>query len=148
MYFVDRNKIERTLLYAEALLQQFQQHTYESFFEKMALERMVQSLIESMIDVGNMMIDGFIMRDPGSYEDIIDILVDEKVLPKEESDQYKKVFGLRKMLVRDYLNVDHDELQQTITDSLTSLNAFSQRVRVYLDQELGPVSAFSNSSND
>ncbi|GAA3319942.1 hypothetical protein GCM10020331_028930 [Ectobacillus funiculus] len=30
------------------------------------------------LDVGNAIIDGFIMRDPGSYEDIIDILVDEK----------------------------------------------------------------------
>lgn len=29
------------------------------------------------------MIDGFIMRDPGSYEDIIDILVDERVIPKD-----------------------------------------------------------------
>ena len=35
--------------------------------------------MESMMDVGNLMIDGFIMRDPGSYEDIIDILVDEKL---------------------------------------------------------------------
>ena len=33
-----------------------------------------------MMDVGNLMIDGFIMRDPGSYEDIIDILIDEKVI--------------------------------------------------------------------
>ena len=37
-------------------------------------------VIESIIDVGNTMIDGFIMRDPGGYEDIIDIMEDEKVI--------------------------------------------------------------------
>ena len=29
------------------------------------------------------MIDGFIMRDPGSYEDIIDIMEDERVITTE-----------------------------------------------------------------
>lgn len=29
------------------------------------------------------MIDGFIMRDPGSYDDIMDILVDEKVVTEK-----------------------------------------------------------------
>ena len=49
-------------------------------FTQLALERMVQISIDSVLDVGNAMIDGFIMRDPGSYEDIIDILLDEKVI--------------------------------------------------------------------
>ena len=56
-------------------------HTFNTY-EKLALERVNYLLIESIIDVGNSMIDGFIMRDPGSYEDIIDILVDEKVMER------------------------------------------------------------------
>lgn len=35
------------------------------------------------------MIDGFIMRDPGSYDDIMDILVDEKVVTEKEGDELK-----------------------------------------------------------
>ena len=31
-------------------------------------------LIESSVDIGNMIIDGFILRDPGNYKDVIDIL--------------------------------------------------------------------------
>ena len=49
-----------------------------------------------MLDVGNSMIDGFIMRDPGSYDDIIDILEDEKVITTEMSESYKRVVPLRK----------------------------------------------------
>lgn len=83
MYFVDRENIENTLLYYNGLLEVLEQQEAVSFLEKLGIERLAQMVVESIIDVGNLMIDGFIMRDPGSYEDIIDILVDERVIPKE-----------------------------------------------------------------
>ena len=58
--------------------------SWNTEIEKKALERIVHLLIENVLDVGNAMIDGFIMRDPGSYDDIIDILVDEKVVKKRK----------------------------------------------------------------
>ena len=76
MYFVDRENIENTLLYYNGLLEVLEQQEAVSFLEKLGIERLAQMVVESIIDVGNLMIDGFIMRDPGSYEDIIDILVD------------------------------------------------------------------------
>lgn len=42
------------------------------------------------------MIDGFIMRDPGSYDDIMDILVDEKVVTEEEGTHLKQFISYRK----------------------------------------------------
>lgn len=63
----------------------FAEHSsWNTEIEKKALERIVHLLIENVLDVGNAMIDGFIMRDPGSYDDIIDILVDEKVVKKRK----------------------------------------------------------------
>ena len=44
------------------------------------------------------MIDGFIMRDPGSYDDIFDILEDEKVITEEMCGSFKNVIQLRKNL--------------------------------------------------
>ena len=80
MYFVDREKIERTLQYLEKQIHLFRvQQEWTTPIEKAALERVSQMMIESVLDVGNSMIDGFIMRDPGSYEDIIDILSDDTV---------------------------------------------------------------------
>src|SRR5690625_2721140 len=102
MYFVDRSKIEEILLYIEEVLQEIKGKSFVSFLDKLALERSVHVLIESILDVGNMMIDGFIMRDPGSYEDIIDILMDEKVLPSDEEKAYKHFIQLRKKLVSEY----------------------------------------------
>ena len=82
MYFVDRIKIEQMLRFLESQLARLEekQDWNQNEFTQLALERMIQISIDSVLDVGNAMIDGFIMRDPGSYEDIIDILLDEKVI--------------------------------------------------------------------
>ncbi|WP_077624944.1 DUF86 domain-containing protein [Sediminibacillus massiliensis] len=144
MYFVDRNKIEQHLLYMDGLLREFDQHSFESFLEKLSLERISHMWIESLLDVGNMIIDGFIMRDPGSFTDIIDILVDEEVLPAGESDAYKEVIQLRKMLVKDYLNLDHQVIVDVMKRNQYSLEMFSTRINDYLDGESGVANAFSN----
>lgn len=144
MYFVDQSKIEEILLYMEKLLLELDQYAYATAMERLAHERMAHMLIESMLDVGNLMIDGFIMRDPGSYEDIIDILTDEKVLPAEDEQYLKQVVQLRKPLIRNYLAVDHRQLKAVLSDSKPALEQFSTHVRNYLEHELGVANAFSN----
>lgn len=144
MYFVDRSKIENTLLYLDQILEQLKNHQATSFTDKLSLERMVHVSIEAMLDVGNMMIDGFIMRDPGSYDDIIDILVDEKVLPQDEEGAYKTFVSLRKMLVSEYTEVNHNALLEAIHGYHPVWSQFSSRIRTYLNNELGVANAFSN----
>ncbi|OAH58351.1 MULTISPECIES: DUF86 domain-containing protein [Bacillaceae] len=143
MYFIDRKKMEATLRFMEEQLTLFEQHSaWETSLERAALERLAQRIVESIIDVGNAMIDGFIMRDPGSYEDIIDILNDEKVIAPEQAIPLKDVIGLRKTLVRDYTDISHDEMAALLIANKKELIDFPKRVRAYLENELGPVSAF------
>lgn len=145
MFFVDRNNIESQLKFIEkniSLLEDTKQ--WETPIEKAALERIGHCLIESIIDVGNSMIDGFIMRDPGSYEDIIDILEDEKVITPEMKNGIKPIIAYRKTLVQDYLQIDHDKLYQLLVGQLANLKQFPPKVREYLTNELGPVNAFKN----
>lgn len=144
MYFVDREKIEQILNYIDKLLHECDQHSFESPLKKLSLERLIHMIIESTLDVGNMMIDGFIMRDPGSYEDIIDILVDEKVIPASHQESYKEVIKLRNMVVRDYIEIDHRLLQEIIVRNKSILDQFSSYIRTYLNNELGVAHAFSN----
>lgn len=144
LYFVDRKLLERRLLYLEGLLNEMQNHPFNTFIEKLAMERIVHMSIESMLDCGNMIIDGYIMRDPGSFEDIIDILVDEKVLPAEESDNYKTVVQLRNMLIKHYMDVDHTHLKLVIEENYRSMELFSSRIRAFLDEETNVANAFTN----
>lgn len=144
MYFVDRNKIILNLQHINELIAVLEERAdwLDSTINKLALQRIGHNLMESMMDVGNLMIDGFIMRDPGSYEDIIDILVDEKVIPQEMDEPLKAVVGLRKMLVREFIQVDDQKVLDVLTSNLPAIKAFPPKVQDYLTNELGPVSAF------
>lgn len=144
VYFVDRNKITENLQYLDGLLAilESENNWLQNDISKLAIERIGHNVMESMMDVGNLMIDGFIMRDPGSYEDIIDILVDEKVVTANMEAPLKAVVGLRKMLVREFAYVDINEVVRVLTECLPTLKQFSPAVRDYLTNELGPVSAF------
>ena len=145
MYFVDRKKIEQTLQCLEQTMAVFSaKEEYIQQTDRYALERMAQLMIDCVLDVGNAIIDGFIMRDPGSYEDIIDILVDEKVVQSKEGEGLKEIVRLRKMLVQDYINVQHEQVIATLQEQGAVIGAYPSHVRRYLEQELGPVSAFTN----
>ncbi|CAG9621065.1 DUF86 domain-containing protein [Sutcliffiella rhizosphaerae] len=145
MYFVDREKIELTLRYIEENIVLYKENTsWDTPLEKKSLERIAVGMMEGMLDVGNSMIDGFIMRDPGSYEDIIDILEDEKVVTQEMAQQLKHFIRLRKNLVQEYLEINHEQLESSLNLVMESVIAFSTHVRNYLENELGPVSAFKN----
>ncbi|WP_203247970.1 DUF86 domain-containing protein [Sporosarcina beigongshangi] len=144
MYFVDRNQINKALEHMEHLLGVYENgsHWTDDEVHSLALERIAQVVIESIIDVGNSMIDGFIMRDPGSYEDIIDIMEDERVVTPEMAAPLKQVIDLRKMIVREFTEVDITEINKVLHDTLEELQEFPNKVRYYLENELGPVSAF------
>ncbi|MEH6946597.1 DUF86 domain-containing protein [Peribacillus asahii] len=145
MYFVDRQKIEQILCFLEAQLSRLEQKKeWNDELSQLALERIVQTSIDSVLDVGNAMIDGFIMRDPGSYEDIVDILLDEKVISGEIATQFKNVLPLRKMLIQDYIEVSHEQLQTVFTANLAAFTQYPELIRTYLTNELGAVSAFKN----
>lgn len=145
MYFVDRMNIRDTLIYIEDLITSFDpEREYDSFKEKLALERITHMLIEAVLDVGNMMIDGFVMRDPGSYEDIITILVDEEVIPEEDEESYKKLIRLRKMVVNDYLQIDHAKLYAVLREIKEVLLQFSSHITAYLQEEMDVPHAFTN----
>ena len=143
MYFVDREKLETTLVFLEKQISLFSsQDQWSTPIEKSALERITHLIIESVLDVGNAMIDGFIMRDPGSYEDIIEILIDEKVVTKEIGTSLKTLVQYRKVLVQLYTEIDHKELLNKFSSLIKDLALFPKNVRDYLENELGPVSAF------
>lgn len=144
MYFVDRKKITKNLAHLDSLVEIFEQEQdwHKNEVTKLALQRIGHNVMEAMMDVGNVMIDGFIMRDPGSYDDIIDILVDEKVIPTEMDAPLKEVVGLRKMIVREFLDVNNEEIVRVLKVNLPALKQFSSKVEAYLTNELGPVSAF------
>ncbi|WP_144780948.1 DUF86 domain-containing protein [Macrococcoides caseolyticum] len=136
MYFVDREELTLKLAYINQLSQVLEES------EGYALERIAHMLIESVVDVGNMIIDGFIMRDPGSYKDVLDILEMEQVIPAQDAQMMRNTLYLRQWFVRDYINIDHNEVKRVFMENIASYKQFKANVDTFIENELGPVSAF------
>ncbi|GAA0369322.1 DUF86 domain-containing protein [Bacillus horti] len=148
MYFVDRQKLEQHMQYMEQLCKWSLElnQVFEEPIQRLAMERLVHMQIEVLLDIGNLMIDGFIMRDPGSYEDILVILEDEKVIDTEDKELLLPFILCRKELVSDYMHSNHDHIWHVYKEAFESLKRFPQQTRRYLEEQLGPVSAFTPKS--
>lgn len=138
MYYVNREQIERRLNVLPELVQVIEgacSTAEPSLIERLAEERALHLAIEVVTDVGSYLIDGFIMRDASSYEDIIDIMQDEKVIDGELFRVLTELVRLRKPLVQDYYEWNHSGIHDLMGLLPGVLKRFSQRVREYLDQE-------------
>lgn len=141
MYYVNRKQIE-TILEQIPDLNEGLRHAASSWDGSTLLglvqERCLHLAVEVVTDVGSCLIDGFIMRDAGSYEDIISIINDEKVLG--DSGIYAdltSLVALRKPLVQDYYAWERGVLHPMTLKLPGILELFAAEVRSYLDRELG-----------
>ncbi|MNP49144.1 hypothetical protein D3C76_1433130 [compost metagenome] len=102
----------------------------------MAQERALHLAIETVTDVGSYLIDGFIMRDASSYEDILGITHEEKVFNRSVYDSLIRLVQLRKPLVQNYYEWNRSSLHPLTKVLPSILNEFASSVRAYLDREL------------
>lgn len=100
-----------------------------------AQERMLHLAIESVTDIGSLLIDGFMMRDAGSYEDIIEILRGEEVMDEDVAARLTDLIRLRKPLIQDYIGFDRASRHPLLADLPDTLRAFSVQVDQFLDRQ-------------
>lgn len=143
MYFVDRKQIEKRLAYMETtlvdaarLLEEDAQGLHK-LVRRMAAERVVHLAIESVTDIGSLMIDGFIMRDASSYEDIIEILRDEGVFDEETGQSLVELVKLRRPFVQQYYELDEEYLGVWLPLLPQLLQKFKSSVVAFIERELG-----------
>lgn len=104
---------------------------------RLAQERVLHLAIELVTDVGSLLIDGFLLRDASSYEDIIEILRVEDVFPEEVVTPLMELVRLRKQLVQDYMTVEGSGLHSLIEQLPVLLPAFESCIRAFMAKELG-----------
>lgn len=141
MYNIDQTRLNQLLQYLERRLDLLEQLGQRSDIAQdeiaiHAMERCLQMSIEAIIDVGNLLIDAFIMRDPGSYTDIVDILLDEGVVESEPASVLTNVVSFRRQLVNEYTSVPAQEMVELVRSSLPVLRTFAPSVRQFVEKEL------------
>lgn len=140
MYFVNRESIASRLACIPAIanaLEQVAAHWTGDLLQGLAQERALHLGAEIVTDVGSALIDGFVMRDASSYEDIIDIIAGESVIPPSDADLVRRLVGLRKPLVQDYDRWARTRLHELTPVIPELLRRFSNQVEDYLNRELG-----------
>lgn len=140
MYYVDRKQIEdriRCISYiVEASERLCQSWDASNPLHVLAQERALHLAIEVVTDVGSLLIDGFLMRDASSYEDIITVLTVEKVFSTELELPLIQLVKLRRPLVQEYMHLDRLELNP-ITKRLPSLlRSWEASILLFMNQEL------------
>ncbi len=143
MYFVDKGKLTQKLTYLQTLTNDYEENKDNHY----AFERIAQMLIESSVDIGNMIIDGFILRDPGNYKDVIDILELENVISKETQTQINQTIDVRKQFAHNYIDLDCNEMVPLFDKALPYYQQFIHEVVQFLESENVPITAFGKGEN-
>ncbi|MFY0544774.1 type VII toxin-antitoxin system HepT family RNase toxin [Brevibacillus sp. H7] len=143
MYDVNTKKIDEVLSHMGKmldLLDKLAERTDEAIAQDevavAAMERALHLAIEAVIDVGNALIDGFIMRDPGSYADIVEILRDERVLSDQQAKRLTEVVEFRRHLVNEYTAVPIASMIALVREQRETLRQFDPAVREFVKKEL------------
>ena len=134
MYFVDKEKLTQKLTYLQGLTEDYDKNKENHY----AYERIAQMLIESSVDIGNMIIDGFILRDPGNYKDVIDILELENVISKETQTHINDTVDVRKQFAHNYTELNVKEIMPLFDKSLPYYKKFIKEVAQFLESENVP----------
>lgn len=135
MYEINKERINSQARYLLTCLQVISEVGISTkLINQFAVMRALHIGVECMIDIGNCLIDGFIMRDPGGYLDIVDILEDEQVITTESAGKLKELVKFREQLVRNYDQVNETDLIYFI-QTAEIFHDFKHSVELFLANE-------------
>lgn len=139
MYYVNMEQIEQRLDFIPNLIQTVEQITAKwdgSLQSSFAQERALHIAIEIITDVGSLLIDGFLMRDASSYEDIVEIIAQEQAVSSELHASLLQLVVLRRALVQDYIAWERGTIHPQLSSLPVWLPEFAQSVRQFITKEL------------
>ncbi|MDF2960259.1 MAG: hypothetical protein K0S39_1994 [Paenibacillus sp.] len=144
MYYVNHEQIELRLQFIPTLSEACERlaERWETepaggrLLLHFAQERTLHLAIETVTDIGSLLIDAFMMRDASSYEDIIEILEGEGVFEGHIGIILRQLVQLRKPLVQDYTVYPREDLHPLIRELPGVLVAFAEAVPVFIRKEM------------
>jgi uncharacterized protein YutE (UPF0331/DUF86 family) len=99
--------------------------SYEEFISDFrnidsALHRL-QTSIQALVDLGGYIIASLGLRTPGTSGEVIEILVERGLLPKEQRDRHVSMIQFRNRIVHFYNNIDLKILYQILQEELVDI---------------------------
>jgi uncharacterized protein YutE (UPF0331/DUF86 family) len=100
-----------------------------------AVERALQVAIEACLDIGRRLIavEGF--RYPEDNKDVFQILVEERVVPRQLLPTLIDMARFRNLIVHDYARIDDARVYGMLKKRLDDFDAYARAVAAYLERE-------------
>lgn len=92
------------------------------------IERTLHKAVEACLDIGKHIIVGLGLRTPEDYKDIMIILAEAGILPKEKLNQFKKMAQFRSVIVHDYEDIDPVVIISILRNELGDLRLFARAI--------------------
>jgi uncharacterized protein YutE (UPF0331/DUF86 family) len=106
----------------------------QDLISRRACEKTIEVAIESLVDVSAMIVSAEKLGLPTSEEGIFDILVFNKIMPKECGEKLKDLKGFRNVLVHRYAHVADDIVHYNLINHLDDFYEFKSVIESYLEK--------------
>lgn len=105
---------------------------HKDLVKRRACEKTVELAIESLLDTAAILVSSERFGLPESEENLIDILVDKRVITRELGGKIKDMKGFRNILVHRYGKKDDKLVYTFLTQNLGDFAEFEKQVKKYL----------------
>lgn len=96
------------------------------------IERYLQLAVECALSLGEQIISNYGFRLPSDYKDIIDILAENKVIPRKFAKEIAGMAGFRNVLVHGYAKIDRNLVYKHLQEDLPKLNQYAKYLSRYV----------------
>jgi uncharacterized protein YutE (UPF0331/DUF86 family) len=97
-----------------------------------AVERYLQVSLESMLDIGEIIISEEKIKLPASYKEIFHILGETGILPEAFARKIEPAAGFRNVLVHMYAKVEMDRLYENLQNGVEDMEFFIEYIAQFL----------------
>lgn len=95
-------------------------------------ERLLEVMIQAVLDIGNHVIAGLLLKKPEDYRQVFDILAQNQIISEELLPRLRALVGLRNLLVHEYFEVDHGRLYDEARIGLADFEKFCKAIVHFL----------------
>ncbi len=105
----------------------------KDFVKLRAIERIVQLIVDEIIDINNHIIRYANLQIPDDFQSTFLTLASHKILPEEFAKKIAPVVGLRNRLVHRYESVDVEILLQTVRKNRSDFTEYIKHIMKFLE---------------
>lgn len=105
---------------------------YKALDKKRACERILQLLVQTVIDACGLLVIDLRLGLPGEEDDLFEKLVQRRVISTATAGTLRRMRGLRNLLVHEYARINDDVVFETVHRRLGDFETFKREVLAFL----------------